>query len=176
MKEIKIKFDKTGRENEDFLSLINESYILSYSYTLTKDGIDITFINPSGNFIFSTTGVYNFKIIDGVEEIEFTDMINKRTIITGNNKIKILFRKSEQGVIDMTGNVFNEENLKAIKSIKEAKEKELEIVSTLIQEYKKLTNEERKYLENAKEKLLSEIETKDKLIKNFQSVLNMQKQ
>ena len=95
MKEIKIKFDKTDRENEDFLSLINESYILSYSYTLTKDGIDITFINPSGNFIFSTTGVYNFKIIDGVEEIEFTDMINKRTIITGNNKIKILFRKSE---------------------------------------------------------------------------------
>ena len=93
MKEIKIKFDKTGRENEDFLSLINESYILSY--TLTKDGIDITFINPSGNFIFSNTGVYNFKIIDGVEEIEFTDMINKRTIITGNNKIKILVRKSE---------------------------------------------------------------------------------
>ena len=95
MKEIKIKFDKTGRENEDFLSLINESYILSYSYTLTKDGIDITFINPSGNFIFSNTGVYNFKIIDGVEEIEFTDMINERAIITGNNKIKILFRKSE---------------------------------------------------------------------------------
>ena len=93
MKEIKIKFDKTGRENEDFLSLINESYILSY--TLTKDGIDITFINPSGNFIFSNTGVYNFKIIDGVEEIEFTDMINERAIITGNNKIKILFRKSE---------------------------------------------------------------------------------
>ena len=66
MKEIKIKFDKTGRENEDFLSLINESNILSYSYTLTKDEIDITFINPSGNFIFSTTGVYNFKIVDGV--------------------------------------------------------------------------------------------------------------
>lgn len=93
MKEIKIKFDKTGRENEDFLSLINESYILSY--TLTKDGIDITFINPSGNFIFSTTGVYNFKIIDGVKEIEFTNMINKHIIITGNNKIKTTFMKSE---------------------------------------------------------------------------------
>ena len=93
MKEIKIKFDKTGRENEDFLSLINESYILSY--TLTKDGIDITFINPSGNFIFSTTGVYNFKIIDGNEEFEFVSMEAKRIIITGNNKLKIMFRKSE---------------------------------------------------------------------------------
>ena len=75
----------------------------------------------------------------------------------------------------MTENVFNEENLKAIQLAKEAKEKELEIVNTLIQEYKELTNEECKFLENTKEKLLSEIETKDKLIKNFQSVLNIQK-
>ena len=75
----------------------------------------------------------------------------------------------------MTENVLNEENLKAIQLAKEAKEKELEIVNTLIQEYKELTNEECKFLENTKEKLLSEIETKDKLIKNFQSVLNIQK-
>ena len=96
MKEIKIKFDKTGRENEDFLSLINESYIDSYSYKLdSNDEIDITFINTSGNFIFSTTGVYNFKIIDGNEEFEFVSMEAKRIIITGNNKIKTTFMKSE---------------------------------------------------------------------------------
>ena len=75
----------------------------------------------------------------------------------------------------MIQSVFTEENLKAIEHVKESKEKDLETVSTLIQEYKELTNEECKFLENAKEKLLSEIETKDKLIKNFQSVLNIQK-
>ena len=75
MKEIKIKFDKTGRENEDFLSLINESYIDSYSYKLdSNDEIDITFINTSGNFILSTIGIYDFKIIDGNEEFEFVSM------------------------------------------------------------------------------------------------------
>lgn len=96
MKDIIIKFDKTGRENEDFLSLINESYIDSYSYKLDSNNeIDITFINPSGNLIFSTTGVYNFKIIDKNEEFEFVDMKAKRIVITGNNKIKIMFRKSE---------------------------------------------------------------------------------
>lgn len=94
MKDIIIKFDKTGRENEDFLSLINESYIDSYKLDSNNE-IDIIFINPSGNFIFSTTGVYNFKIIDKNEEFEFIDMKAKRTVITGNNKIKIMFRKSE---------------------------------------------------------------------------------
>lgn len=94
MKDIIIKFDKTGRENEDFLSLINESYIDSYKLDSNNE-IDIIFINPSGNFIFSTTGVYNFKIIDKNEEFEFVDMKVKYTVITGNNKIKIMFRKSE---------------------------------------------------------------------------------
>ena len=74
----------------------------------------------------------------------------------------------------MTKNVFNEENLKVIKSVKESKEKELELANALIQKNKeRLTEEETRFLENIKENLSFEIEKSDKLIKNFESFLNI---
>ena len=61
----------------------------------------------------------------------------------------------------MIENMFNEENLKAIQLAKEAKEKDLETVSTLIQKYEEiLTEEETRFLEKIKENLSFEIEKK----------------
>lgn len=182
--DIEIKFNKTGFEKKEVLENFNNSKV---KYYLWGEAVEVIIPYKIGMSL-STEGLYNFEITGGYsshavieDECTIPRVFNNMKIqcLTINEERHLMiyeFGKSEQGVIDMTVNVFNEENLKAIKSIKEAKEKELEIVNTLIQGYKGLTNEERKFLENAKEKLLSEIETKDKLIKNFQSVLNIQKQ
>ena len=182
--DIEIKFNKTGFEKEEVMENFNNSKVKYYLWG--EDVVEVIIPYKIGMSL-STEGLYNFEITGGYsshavieDECTIPRVFNNMKIqcLTINEERHLMiyeFRKSEQRAIDMTENVLNEENLKAIQLAKEAKEKELEIVNTLIQEYKELTNEECKFLENAKEKLLSEIETKDKLIKNFQSVLNIQK-
>lgn len=179
--DIEIKFNKTGFEKKEVLENFNNSKV---KYYLWNEAVEVIIPYKIGMSL-STEGLYNFEIIGGYsshavieDECTIPRVFNNMKIqcLTINEERHLMiyeFRKSEQRAIDMTENVLNEENLKAIQLAKEAKEKELEIVNALIQEFKELTNEECKFLENTKEKLLSEIETKDKLIKNFQSALGI---
>lgn len=179
--DIEIKFNKTGFEKKEVLENFNNSKV---KYYLWNEAVEVIIPYKIGMSL-STEGLYNFEITGGYsshavieDECTIPRVFNNMKIqcLTINEERHLMiyeFRKSEQRAIDMTENVFNEENLKAIQLAKEAKEKELEIVNALIKENKELTNEECKFLENTKEKLLSEIETKDKLIKNFQSTLGI---
>lgn len=179
--DIEIKFNKTGFEKKEVLENFNNSKV---KYYLWNEAVEVIIPYKIGMSL-STEGLYNFEITGGYsshavieDECTIPRVFNNMKIqcLTINEERHLMiyeFRKSEQRAIDMTENVLNEENLKAIQLAKEAKEKELEIVNALIKENKELTNEECKFLENTKEKLLSEIETKDKLIKNFQSTLGI---
>ena len=183
--DIEIKFNKTGFEKEEVMENFNNSKV---KYYLWGEGVVEVIIPYKIGMSLSTEGLYNFEITGGysshaVIEAECTipKVFNNMKIqcLTINEERHLMiyeFRKSEQRAIDMTENVFNEENLKAIELVKESKEKDLETVSALIQKYEEiLTEEETRFLEKIKENLSFEIEKNDKLIKNFQSALNIQK-